>query len=82
MKPKADHILDLRGAISPYTLLKISQAFREMGPEQTLEIVCCDPETRSDMFKILPPYAFEVMLAEEIARGAAFRFQMKKIQAG
>ena len=78
MKPKADQMLDLRGIIAPVTLLKISQVFRDMLPDQTLEVWCGDPETRSDILKILPPYSFEVLMAEELAMGSEYRFQMKK----
>ena len=80
MKPKVDHVLDLRGTISPITLLKISEVFREMLPEQTLEVWCGDPDTPSDILKILPPFSYEVLIAEEMAIGSAFRFQMKKKQ--
>ena len=78
MKFFADQILDLRGIISPVTLLKISQVFREMLPDQTLEIWCGDPDTLCDACKILPPSSYEVLLEEELGKGAVFRFQMKK----
>ena len=71
-------MLDLRGIIAPVTLLKISQVFRDMLPDQTLEVWCGDPETRSDILKILPPYSFEVLMAEELAMGSEYRFRMKK----
>jgi TusA-related sulfurtransferase len=78
LKIKPDHILDLRGAIPPITLLKVSQVFREMKPNQTLEIVCCDADTRTDMFKVLPPSSYELIIIEELEEASTYRVQMKK----
>lgn len=78
MKKEPDHILDLRGAIPPITLLKVSQVFREMKPSEILEVLCRDPDTRADLFKVLPPAAYELIIAEELEEGSTFRIQMKK----
>ena len=79
MKIKADYILDLRGAIPPITLLKVSQVFREMKPKEVLEILCRDPDTRCDLFKVLPPLTYEVLDIEELEEEkASFRVQMVK----
>ncbi len=75
---KADHTIDLRGFILPIALLKVSQAFRDMPPEQTLEILCHDSETQSDLLKILPADSCELIHAEAAADGRSFRFHMKK----
>ena len=78
MNRKVDHTLDLRGFILPIALLKVSQVFREMLPEQTLEILCHDSETQDDLLKILPSYSCELISAEETGEGGSFKFQMKK----
>ena len=78
MKKKPDHILDLRGAIPPITLLKVSQVFREMKPQEILEILCRDPDTRVDLFKVLPPFSYELIIMEELEEESSFRVQMKK----
>jgi len=76
---KPDHILDLRGAIPPITLLKVSQVFREMKEQETLEILCRDPDTRTDLFKVLPPFSYELIVLEELETGdSSFRVHMKK----
>lgn len=54
MKRQPDHTININGEFSPFTLLKISQIFREMAPGDILEIQECDPETRSDLARILP----------------------------
>ena len=78
MKNKADHILDLRGAIPPISLLKVTQAFREMKPDEILEILGHDPDTRRDLFKVLPTLSYELIIMEETEQGASFRVRMKK----
>jgi TusA-related sulfurtransferase len=81
LKPKADHFLDLRGAISPISLLKVTQAFREMKPNEILEILVCDPDTRKDLFKILPDLSYELIIFEEMEREHSVRVQMKKTRS-
>lgn len=79
MKQKSDYILDLRSAIPPITLLKVSQVFREMKPKEILEILCQDPDTRCDLFKVLPPLSYEVLDIDECADDiSSFRVLMRK----
>ena len=79
MDKEPDYILDLRGAIPPITLLKVSQVFREMKTDEVLEIICRDPDTRCDLFKVLPQFSYEVLVIEELAEEkSSFRVQMRK----
>jgi len=78
LKPKADHYLDLRGIIPPISLLKVTQMFREMKPNEILEILGRDPDTRTDMFKILPDFAYDLIVMEEMEQDASYRVQVKK----
>ena len=78
LKKRPDRILDLRGAIPPITLLKVSQVFRDMKTHETLEILCRDPETRSDLFKVIPPFSYELIIMEDMEDNSSFRVQMKK----
>jgi len=78
LKPKVDHFLDLRGAIPPISLLKVTQVFREMKPNEVLEILGRDPDTRIDMFKILPEFCYDLITIEELGPDASYRVQMKK----
>lgn len=78
MKPRADHYLDLREAIPPISLLKVTQAFRAMKADEILEILGRDPDTRTDIFKIIPDFAYELIVIEEMERDDSFRVQMKK----
>jgi TusA-related sulfurtransferase len=63
------HKLDLRGAIVPFSLLKVIQQFKIMDPGETLEVCCSDPETPADLFKVLPPSSYELISLEEIMDG-------------
>ena len=79
MKPKADYILDLRGIIPPITLLKVTQKFREMKTDEILEIRGRDPDTRKDLFKVLPDVSYELLIIEEMEEeNASYRIRMKK----
>ena len=78
MEKKPDHFLDIRRSIPPISLLKASQAFRAMKKKETIEILCGDIDTRTDLFKVLPPFSYELVLVEELEEGALFRVQMKK----
>lgn len=79
MKSKIDHSLDLRGSIPPISLLKVCQVFREMNIDEILEILGRDPDTRTDIFKVLPTSAYELMVSEELDKAdASYRFKMRK----
>ncbi len=72
------HKLDLRGAIIPFTLLKVSQAFKMINPGETLEVLWSDPETQNDLFKILPDSAYELILMEELEEDSTYRIRLTK----
>ncbi len=78
MNRKADHLLDLRGAITPLTLLKATEVFRRMKRDEVLEVVGRDSDTRNDLLKVLPPLSFDLIANEEIAEDASYRIQLKK----
>ena len=72
------HRLDLRGAIIPFSLLKVSQVFKIIKPGELLEILCSDADTRNDLFKILPESSYELTLIEELEEDYFYRIQLKK----
>ncbi len=63
------HTLDLRNAIVPFSLLKVIQALKMMGPGETLEVFWSDPDTPADLFKVLPDSAYDLISLEEIGDG-------------
>lgn len=56
-----DHVLDLRGMIIPLTLLKITQAFRNINAGDTIDIFGSDPDTKRDFLKVLATASCEVL---------------------
>lgn len=58
-------LLDLRKGISPFTLLKVSNAFRQMKIEEVLEVLWSNPETLSQIKKILPRNSWEIIDIKE-----------------
>ena len=79
MKPKADHILDFRGSITSMSLLKLIQTFREMKPNEVLELLGSNLDTRSDLFKVLPDDAYELIFLDVVEEGEyCYRIQLKK----
>lgn len=78
---KMDRNLDLRGIIAPLSLLKASQTFRELKPGETLQILGSDPDTRTDLFKVLPASSYEVIYHGELKeRDFAYCIQLKKTE--
>jgi TusA-related sulfurtransferase len=73
-------ILDLRGFITPFTLLKVSNTFKEMPMGETVEVLWGSSEVSSDLFKILPDLSFEVIVMEERhgEEGQYYRAQLRK----
>ncbi|MEA1969398.1 MAG: sulfurtransferase TusA family protein [Thermodesulfobacteriota bacterium] len=72
-------LLDLRGSISVFTLLKVSNTFRELPGGEILEVLWSNPETSPLIFKILPESSYEVIKMEEIKKDETwFRIQIKK----
>ncbi len=70
------HHLDIRGAIIPITLLKVTRAFREINPGEILEILGSDPDTRKDLFQVLNAFHYQLMDIEE--KNASYRIRLKK----
>lgn len=60
MKGNVDYMLDVRGLISPFSLLKASLIFQRMKPSQVLEIQGCDSDMRRDLLRLLPDAACEI----------------------
>ncbi len=78
MYPEADYTVDFRGAIASITLLELTDTFREMESDQILEILVLDPETISDIFKVLPASSYELVEMEDEAHG--YRIRLKKLK--
>lgn len=73
--------IDLRGAISPFTLLKISNAFRTLEKGEVLEIFWGDRDLLNDLVKIIPESSYELIEMENLDQeNWGTRIQLKKIR--
>ena len=77
MKEEADYIVDFRGAIKSLTLLKFTHVFRTMKSDEVVKIIGLDPETRNDLFKVLPAISYELIIEEE-REGECCNIHLKK----
>jgi len=81
LKTACDHLLDLKGAVSPLTLLKVIEVFGEMKVNETLEVLGSDPDTRTDLFKVLSASSYHLISEEELEGDApCFRIRIRKEQ--
>jgi TusA-related sulfurtransferase len=79
---KIDRNLDLRGIIAPLSLLMASHTFRELKPGETVQILGSDPDTRTDLFKVLPASSYEVIYQGELKEtDFAYCIRLKKTEA-
>ncbi|MCB2216570.1 sulfurtransferase TusA family protein [Desulfofustis glycolicus] len=76
MTDKPHIIMDLRNFVSWVALLKITQVFDAMAVSDVLEIRGADPDTKQDLFKILPASAYEVLTVDD-QEGAGGSFQVR-----
>mgnify|MGYP001037849175 CR=1 FL=1 len=58
---KTDIVIDVRNFVSWFSLLKVTQVFGEMKPEEILEVRGADTDTRQDLFKILPESTYRII---------------------
>ena len=79
MVKSARHKLDLRRAIIPFTLLKVSQVFKTIQPGDIVEIFWNDPDAPADLFKILPESSYDLIAMEEMEdEEPSYRMEIKK----
>lgn len=88
-KQTANRLLDLRKGICPFTLLKVSNAFRHMEKQEILEVLWSNPETLAQIKKILPKNSWEIVEIKETREAEEtetnlswFKIQLKKISTG
>jgi TusA-related sulfurtransferase len=75
------HKLDLRGAIVPFSLLKVIREFKLMEPGETLEVLWSDPDSPADLFRVLPEASYELANFEKPAdKDPSYRIKLVKKQ--
>ena len=78
---KVNYRLDFRGSITPITLLKVTQMVMDMAPDEIIEIQGSDPDTKQDLFRVLPESTYELIsvdIAEDMASECYYRILLRK----
>lgn len=78
LKHKADRTLDFRDSVTPLALLKFTNVFNEMKPDEVLECIGQNPKTMTDFFLVLPSVSYEIVIKEEF-ENRYFRILLKKL---
>jgi TusA-related sulfurtransferase len=78
LKLKANHILDFRDTITPLALLKMNQVLREMQIDEVLEIITRDPDTQTDVLKVLPGSSCQLIGMEFSKEADCCRIRLRK----
>jgi TusA-related sulfurtransferase len=78
---KVNYRLDFRGSITPITLLKVTQTVMKMAPDEVIEIQGSDPDTKQDLFRVLPESSYELISVDETKQMGSqnfYRILLKK----
>lgn len=70
--------LKLKGLLDPLTLLKFSQAYREIHVGDQLEILYEGAGLPEELFKVMPAGGFEVITEQALENEALFRIVLEK----
>ena len=73
------HRFDLRHTIIPFSLLRIMNIFKEMMPDESIEVEWSEPQASEDLLKVLPKDAYDVLRIETIEGDeGGYRMRLKK----
>jgi TusA-related sulfurtransferase len=70
--------LKLKGLLDPFTLLKFSQAYREIQAGDQLEILYEGSDLPEELFKVMPVGGFVVISEQALENDALFRIVLEK----
>ena len=80
--PETMQTFDLRETIISFSLLQLTNHFREMNPGDTVEIFCSDESIPEDLKRLLPERSYEIIRIENAtADSSDLRIELKKIKA-
>jgi TusA-related sulfurtransferase len=72
--------LDLRNLITPFCLLKASNAFRSLEKGDAMEILYNDPESLTNLMRIIPSGSCELILVKGLkGPETGLKAQLRKI---
>jgi TusA-related sulfurtransferase len=74
-------LFDLRDTITPFSLLQVTNHFKQMDAGEILEIVGNDESIATDLKRLLPALEYEFMGIENLGNDSAdFRLQLRKVK--
>lgn len=80
MTDRPNYTVDVRGTITPFSLLKVSLVYQQMKPSEMMEILGCDTEMQQDLLRLLPEAALEPVTSEESQKAPEITIlRLKKI---
>jgi TusA-related sulfurtransferase len=85
VKENPDYMVDVQGAIAPFSLLKVSLVFQKMKTSEVVEVLGCDAEMQQDLLRLLPDASCEVVCTVGIDPGVKItrvRFRKQTGQQG
>jgi TusA-related sulfurtransferase len=71
----------LNGFPDPFTLLKVSQAFREISRGDAIEFIYTGEQVPEELFKVLPAGEFEIAEQDQYDNPVRFRIVLRKTAA-
>ena len=76
----ADILLDARGLLCPFPVLKARKALAAMKSGQCLEVLATDPGSQADFRAYCEATGYELRISEQ--NGDEFRYLIKKTETG
>jgi TusA-related sulfurtransferase len=70
--------LRFKGSLDPFSLLKFSQAYREIEPGDQLEILYEGVGVPRELYKVMPTDGFEVVSEQVLENETLFRLVLEK----
>ncbi len=68
----------LQGTPDPFTLLKVSQAFREISCGESLELIYSGEHIPDELFKILPARTYKIIVQDQYEDPLRYRIVLQK----
>jgi TusA-related sulfurtransferase len=78
MAMKIQQQFKLNGFPDPFTLLKVSQAFREIACDDALEFICTGERFPDELLKVLPTGEYEIAVQDQYENPVRCRIVLRK----
>jgi TusA-related sulfurtransferase len=69
------NLLDLRGTIPPFTLLKLTDGFRKLRSGEIMEVIGTNPDSKKEILNVLAALLCEVLYVGDTKNCYFIRFR-------